>query len=113
MDGARLRRQVQEHGCQLCCRNPVGHRVVELLDQRDTAVLQAIDECELPQWSVAGKRYSQELAAEGEQLRLTTRAPEPAEDHVVGDVKARVIRPDQRCLVKDGSLRELTKLGNQ
>src|SRR5262249_45396468 len=78
----------------------VDQRVMRLLDDRDVAALEPLDEPQLPQRAGAVERLGLHAFEQREQLRARSRPWKRGEADVVRDVEAVVVDPDRTAEVE-------------
>jgi hypothetical protein len=87
--------KVQEDSGQLGGCEPVGHRVMELFDNRHPLFTQSIDESELPQRPLSVKGYFEQLRALPTEFTLVPGCRQMTQTNMFGDVEVRIVAPDQ------------------
>ena len=101
--------EVEELERQLHAAFAVGDRVVQLLDQRSAAALQALDDHELPEGTGAIERIGGDQRGEVEQLTVASRLGEGDAAHVEVDVEIRIVHPDRSAHVAGRRLHPLAQ----
>ena len=90
----RLGGEVEEDGRDVDTRHAVRERVVRLVDQPHVpAVVEALDEPQLPQRPVAVEELAHQALGQREEVAPAPRLRELGEVHVAGDVEAVVVDP--------------------
>ena len=91
--------RVEEQRRDVDTRHTVDERVMRLLDERDVAVFEALDEPELPQRAFAVEELFLHACGERDQLLPRAGLRQRGVAHVVRHVETRVVDPDRAALV--------------
>ena len=88
-------REVEQHAGEVDARDAVDQRVVGLREQGEAAVVQALDEPQLPQRLRAIQALGEHAPGERQQRRFVTGLGQGGVADVVGEVERRVVDPQR------------------
>jgi hypothetical protein len=103
-DVGRDRREVEHDLGDVDARDPVDHRVVGLRDQREAAVLEALDHPHLPQRPRTVELLGEDPAGQAQELALGARARQRGLADVVLEVERRIVDPQRAAAARGRDL---------
>ena len=105
--GGKLGRGIAEHLEQLGAAHTVDHAMVDLVEDRGTAVRESVDEVRFPQWAIGIERRGHQLVDQRVQLGVPAGRRDAHVTDVVARVEARHVLPAGQRPVEHGPDRPL------